>query len=102
MLKSLAGHLGAGPVNGTADLQLSSKSITSYAAPVWSTNASDLIFNKIQTAHNAALRKDEDWGSHDGQYLPSSPGVPHAESQGPLRNVLCAMNEWHISEIYKK
>ena len=32
------------------------KSIASYAAPVWSTNASDSSFKKIQTAHNAALR----------------------------------------------
>ena len=32
------------------------KSITSYAAPVWSTNVSDLSFKKIQTAQNAALR----------------------------------------------
>ena len=32
------------------------KSIASYAAPVWSTNASDSSFNRIQTAHNAALR----------------------------------------------
>ena len=32
------------------------KSIANYAAPVWSTNASDLSFKKIQTAQNAALR----------------------------------------------
>ena len=32
------------------------KSIASYAAPVWSTNASDPSFKKIQTAQNAALR----------------------------------------------
>ena len=32
------------------------KSIASYAAPVWSTNASDSIFKKIQTAQYAALR----------------------------------------------
>ena len=32
------------------------KSIASYAAPVWSTNASDTSFKKIQTAQNAALR----------------------------------------------
>ena len=32
------------------------KSITSYAAPVWSTNTSDSSFKKIQTAHNAVLR----------------------------------------------
>ena len=30
--------------------------IISYAAPVWSTNASDSSFKKIQTAQNAALR----------------------------------------------
>ena len=32
------------------------KSIASYTAPVWSTNASDSSFKKILTAHNAALR----------------------------------------------
>ena len=32
------------------------KSIAHYAAPVWSTNASDSIFRKIQTAQNAALK----------------------------------------------
>ena len=32
------------------------KSIASYTAPVWSTNASDSSFKKIQTTQNAALR----------------------------------------------
>ena len=32
------------------------KSIVSYAAPVWSTNAIDSSFKKIQTAQNTALR----------------------------------------------
>ena len=32
------------------------KSTANYAAPVWSTNASDSSFKKIQTAQNAALR----------------------------------------------
>ena len=32
------------------------KSIASYAAPVWSTIASDSSFKMIQTANNAALR----------------------------------------------
>ena len=32
------------------------KSIASYAALVWGTNASDSSFEKIQTAQNAALR----------------------------------------------
>ena len=32
------------------------KSISSYAAPVWSTNASDSSFKKTQTVQNAALR----------------------------------------------
>ena len=32
------------------------KSIANYAAPVWSTNASDTSFKKIQTAQNTALR----------------------------------------------
>ena len=43
------------------------KSITSYAAPVWSTNTSDSSFKKIQTAQNAALRTAT--GAHKmGQY----------------------------------
>ena len=32
------------------------KSIASYAAPVWSTNASNSSFKNIQTAQNTALR----------------------------------------------
>ena len=32
------------------------KSIANYATPVWSTNASDSSFKKIQTAQNVALR----------------------------------------------
>ena len=32
------------------------KYIASYAAQVWSTNASDSSFKKIQTVHNTALR----------------------------------------------
>ena len=32
------------------------KYIASYAAPAWSTNASDSSFKEIQTAQNAALR----------------------------------------------
>ena len=32
------------------------KSIANYAVPVWSTNASDSSFRKIQRAQNAALR----------------------------------------------
>ena len=38
------------------------KSIASYAAPVWSTNASDSSYKKIQTAQNAALRTET--GAH--------------------------------------
>ena len=44
MLKALAGS--------------SWESIASYAAPVWSTNACDSSFKKIQTAQNAALRTE--------------------------------------------
>ena len=52
------------------------KSIASYAAPIWSTNASDSSFKKIQAAQNAALRtataecgsEDSHRGSQDGQY----------------------------------
>ena len=38
------------------------KSIASYDAPVWSTNASNSSFKKIQTAQNAALRTEP--GAH--------------------------------------
>ena len=38
------------------------KYIASYAAPVWSTNASDSSFTKMQTAQNAALRTET--GAH--------------------------------------
>ena len=41
------------------------KSIASYAAPVWSTNASDSSFKKIQTAQKPT---DGDWSPQDGQY----------------------------------
>ena len=43
------------------------KSIASYAAPVWSTNASDSSFKKLQTAQIAAF-EDRDRGPQDGQY----------------------------------
>ena len=35
--------------------------------------------------------EDGDWGPQDGQYWPSPTGVPHAESQGPLRYAFCAV-----------
>ena len=61
------------------------KCIANYAAPVWSTNASDSTFKKIQTAQNAALRTGA------GAHKMLVPGVPHAESQGPLRYAFCAV-----------
>ena len=66
------------------------KYIASYAEPVWSTNASDSSFRKIQTEQNAALRTAT--GAHKVDSIdPSSPGIPHAKSQGPLRQALCAV-----------
>ena len=50
------------------------KSIASYAAPVWSTNASDSSFKKIQTAQNAALR------TATGAHKMASIYHPHHES----------------------
>ena len=50
------------------------KSITSYAAPVWSTNAGDTIFKKIQTAHNVAL------GTLTGAHTMASIDHLHQES----------------------
>ena len=59
MLKALAG-LSWGQGQDTETLLMTynalGKSITNYAAPVWSTNTSDSSFKKIQTAQNAALR----------------------------------------------
>ena len=43
------------------------KSIASYAAAVWSTNASESSFKKTQTAQNAALRTATRC-PQDGQY----------------------------------
>ena len=61
------------------------KSIASYAAPVWSTNASDSSFRKIQTAQNAALR------TATGAHKMASIDHLHAESQGPLRYAFCVV-----------
>ena len=66
------------------------KSIASYAAPVWCTNVSDSSFKKIQTAKNAALRTAT--GAHKMASIDHlQPGVPHAESQGPLRYAFCTV-----------
>ena len=57
MLKALAGS-SWGQEKETLLLTYNAlgKSIASYAALVWSTNARDSSFKKIQTAQNAALR----------------------------------------------
>ena len=57
MLKALAGS-SLGQEKETLLLTYNAlwKSIASYAAPVWSTNASGSRFKKIQTSQNAALR----------------------------------------------
>ena len=57
MLKALAGS-SWGQEKETLLLTYNAlgKYIASYAAPVWSTNASDSSFKKIQTAQNAASR----------------------------------------------
>ena len=57
MLKALAGS-SWGQDNETLLITYNAleKSIANYAAPVWSTKASDSSFKKIQTAKNAALR----------------------------------------------
>ena len=58
MLKALAGS-SRGQEKETLLLTYNAlgKSIASYAAPVWSTNARDPSFKKIQTLQNAALRR---------------------------------------------
>ena len=57
MLKALAGS-SWGQDNETLLLTYNAlgNSIASYAAPVWSINASDSSFKKIQTVHNVALK----------------------------------------------
>ena len=44
------------------------KYIASYATPVWSTNASDSSFKKIQTAHVECGSEDGNRDPQDGQY----------------------------------
>ena len=66
------------------------KSIANYAAPVWSTNASDSSFKKIQTAQNAALRMAT------GAHKMASIDHLHQASltmrvEGPLRYVFFAV-----------
>ena len=57
VLKALAGSSwGQDKENLLMTYNALGKSIANYAAPVWSTNASDSSFKKIQTAQNAALR----------------------------------------------
>ena len=56
MLKALAGSSwGQDKDTLLLTYNVLQKFIASYAAPIWSTNASDWSFKKIQTAHNAAL-----------------------------------------------
>ena len=50
------------------------KSIASYAAPIWSTIASDSSLKKIQTAQNASLRTDT------GAYMMASINHIHQET----------------------
>ena len=59
MLKALAGS-SWGQDKKTLVLTYNAldKSIATYAAPIWSTYASDSSFKKIQTAQNAAQRTD--------------------------------------------
>ena len=76
MLKALAGSSWG---QDTETLLLTynalGKSIASYAAPVWSTNASDSSFKKIQTAQNAGLMR-----TATGAYKMSSIDHLHQES----------------------
>ena len=53
------------------------KYIASYAAPVWSTNASDSSIKKIQTAHNPDLR------TATGAHKTASIDHLHQESLAP-------------------
>ena len=57
MLKALAGSSwGQDKDTLLMTYNVLDKYIANYAAPVWSTNGSDLSFKKIQTAQNAAFR----------------------------------------------
>ena len=55
------------------------KSIASYATPVWSTNASNSRFKKIQTAHNADLR------TADGAHMMAC--IDHLHKESLILNV---------------
>ena len=82
MLKALAGS-SCGHEKDTLLLTYNAlgKSIASYAAPVWSTNASDSSYKKIQTAQNAALRTAT--GAHK---MASIDHLPHTEG-APTPNI---------------
>ena len=57
MLKTLAGSSwGQEKETLLLTYNVLGKSIANYAFPVWSTDASDLIFKKIHTAQNVALK----------------------------------------------
>ena len=56
MLKALAGSSWGQEATLLLTYNALGKSIASYAALVWSTNASDSSFKKIQTAQNTSLR----------------------------------------------
>ena len=61
MLKALAGS-SCGQDKETLLMTYNTLGKSIYAAPVWSTNASDSSFKKIQTAQNGALRTET--GAH--------------------------------------
>ena len=91
MLKALSGS-SWGQENQTLLLTYNAlgKSIASYDAPFWSTNASDSSFKKIQTAQNATLR------TATGAHKMASIDHLHQEFltlkvKGPLRYALCAV-----------
>ena len=72
------------------------KSIANYAAPVWSTNASDSSFKKIQTAQNAALRTAT--GAHKMASIDHSP--PEVKDHSDMLSAQYLVNcleEDHVS-----
>ena len=95
MLKALAGSSwGQDKENLLMTYNALGNSIANYAAPVWSTNASDSSFMKIQTAQNAAMR------TATGAYkMASIDHLPPNHSQGWKVGYWAVM---HRSSAYMK
>ena len=92
MLKALVGSSwGQDNETLTADIQCIGESITRYAAPTQVTRA----LRRYRQRRMHLLGRQP--GLTRWPVLTSSPGVPHTESQGPLRHALCAIPNCELS-----